>query len=83
MQPHLRSHAFIIFPVVAALSAHNLKKMWPSLSGRSGLNATLSPAGDNDCSQEKNTGLLNATAAAEVVKGLCGSPCRHHIERLG
>lgn len=56
------------FPVVAALSAHNLKNvaiafraLWPECH--------LILAGDNDCSQEKNTGLLNATAAAEVVKG--------------
>ncbi|WP_247649087.1 toprim domain-containing protein [Enterobacter bugandensis] len=56
------------FPVVAALSAHNLKNVaiafraqWPECH--------LILAGDNDCSQEKNTGLLNATAAAEVVKG--------------
>ena len=56
------------FPVVAALSAHNLKNvaiafraLWPECH--------LILAGDNDCSQEKNTGFLNATAAAEVVKG--------------
>ncbi len=61
------------FPVVAAMSANNLKNVavacraqWPC--------CRFILAGDNDFRSQKNTGLLNAQAAAIAVNGRLAMP---------